>query len=1046
MILDKIIVSELEPENTGVIWIKPIKDGYEQYIFLNNKWVNINNVKEISGIVSSVNNQAPDENGNINITKEDIGLEKVDNTSDTEKVVKGASEDGSGNNIAATYETKTDATTKQTGLQTAINAIQTTVDNLVGLEGTNYAGFSIDATEADALAAIPTKYTAAGYTDELVWYLAGDGIDNLKAYHYNGTNTPVLVSSKVYDFTDFSGIAADVSALRFKINQYKDATTLSSSQFVTTTSLNIVDGVVSEKTGSLYKVIYLKKLLHKDDRLRFTATTSSLRKLTVGFTETDPQTLNTLVGLQLNIVHDSGINGAWDIYIDVPLDGYMIMYLYEQDWSGRHWDYIEYVSLKDTLSAIKGSIADTDRNVASIRDSIELFKDYSDFETSIGPITNNEGYIGYGTSTNYKHTSPIEVTAGEKWYIKVYTSGNNAHRWSLWATDNSGQILDTQLSYGTGFVWKEIVYTIPEGVTHISIVHNVQSPDDWIIKREQTVKGKVNDIETKLAKGMGTLSYLGMLVEKDASFEWDGKINNTTINGTSETGYSVEAGSNSYYMTEYLWARKGTVIKILGSSTDPNTPRAVKIAMCAAIPTIGSELTGYSSETFPSTGRTFEYIVPNDGYVVLYRYRQWWATYTETISRVKLGNEGITDDKYLPMIAQAAFSSSTRLGLLHYTDIHGDDKSVETILDAISRYAPYIDDVICSGDSVHYYADSTSEYPQGNDWWADTGLAEKSLFVIGNHDSATTASTQYDQIEDSAAWDGKGKAWCNSTFFAPYAERLGITLPEGACYWHKDYAAQKIRVIGLDCLHRFDGICDPSTGAVTTNGVKWLTNEQEVWLIARLNETLDSNNAAYGYSVVFICHYPLDNFSGDNMTWDESSHRFVCNANVDGGRLINRRTNDVVNFHLKSQASYSATVKFNMRNRVDNGYGGGSAYPNYTQGTVNNVGEIIKAWIQRGGKYIVWLCGHTHFDMMYYPSMYPNMLVVTCDQAGCMRGTTTGDRSLSLESSVAINYYSIDTYLHLFKIVRIGYTSDKWMTPKDVLCYDYQNRTVVNEW
>lgn len=168
--------------------------------------------------VSSINNQAPDENGNVNITKEHIGLGNVDNTADTEKVVKGASEDGSGNNIVNTYETKNDATTKQTALQQAINAIQTTVDNLVGLEGTNYAGFSIDATEADALAAIPTKYTAAGYTDELVWYLAGDGIDNLKAYHYNGTNTPVLVSSKVYDFTDFSGIAADVSTLRQDID------------------------------------------------------------------------------------------------------------------------------------------------------------------------------------------------------------------------------------------------------------------------------------------------------------------------------------------------------------------------------------------------------------------------------------------------------------------------------------------------------------------------------------------------------------------------------------------------------------------------------------------------------------------------------------------------------------------------------------------------------------------------------------------------------------------------------------------------------------
>lgn len=178
---------------------------------------NVNSaVKDGSGnnIVSTYETKT-DAQAKINaLTKNSVGLGNVDNTADANKVVKGANEDGSGNVISTTYETKTDATTKQTGLQTAIAAIQSVVENLVGLEGTNYAGFSVDTTEADALAAIPTKYTAAGYTDELVWYLVGDGIDNLKAYHYDGTNTPVLISSKVYDFTDFSGIAADVSTLR----------------------------------------------------------------------------------------------------------------------------------------------------------------------------------------------------------------------------------------------------------------------------------------------------------------------------------------------------------------------------------------------------------------------------------------------------------------------------------------------------------------------------------------------------------------------------------------------------------------------------------------------------------------------------------------------------------------------------------------------------------------------------------------------------------------------------------------------------------------
>lgn len=163
--------------------------------------------------VSSINNQAPDSEGNVNLTKEHIGLEKVDNTSDAEKVVKGASEDGSGNNIATTYETKIDATTKQTALQGAINALQTSVAALTGLDSTNFGGFSIQTTEADAISNISTIYTADGYTNELLWYMAGTRLSSVKAYRYNGSGTPTLISNDSYNCVDFSGLITDVAAL-----------------------------------------------------------------------------------------------------------------------------------------------------------------------------------------------------------------------------------------------------------------------------------------------------------------------------------------------------------------------------------------------------------------------------------------------------------------------------------------------------------------------------------------------------------------------------------------------------------------------------------------------------------------------------------------------------------------------------------------------------------------------------------------------------------------------------------------------------------------
>jgi len=431
------------------------------------------------------------------------------------------------------------------------------------------------------------------------------------------------------------------------------------------------------------------------------------------------------------------------------------------------------------------------------------------------------------------------------------------------------------------------------------------------------------------------------------------------------------------------------------------------------------------------------------------------------ISDFNIINNDFNLELFVERVAQAKFVAPSgtftkSLGLIHFSDIHGDQEAADTINTYKKAIFNYVDDILCTGDSVHYYADGTSSYPQGSVWWKEnSGLADKSLFVLGNHDSATTATTEHDQKEDSAAWDGKGKDWCYETYFEPYIEQLGYVMPSGhndptsanyhACYWHKDYTTQKIRVIGLDCLHRFDGVIDPATGAITTAGVKWTTNEQELWFIEKLNETLDSNNPAYGFSVLIACHYPIDNFNGNNEEWNDANHRFTYNMKTSGGRVMNHRTNDVVAFHNIKALSYNAEVKFNMRNRVDNGYSQGNPYPNYTQGTTNNVGEILNAWIGRGGKMIAWLCGHTHNDYMWYSTKYPNILCVVIDQAGWLRPYGSGDRSKGLLSRTCANYYAFDTQNGLIKIVRIGHNMNKYMVSYEYLCYDYINRKVLNE-
>lgn len=405
-------------------------------------------------------------------------------------------------------------------------------------------------------------------------------------------------------------------------------------------------------------------------------------------------------------------------------------------------------------------------------------------------------------------------------------------------------------------------------------------------------------------------------------------------------------------------------------------------------------------------------------------------TITSLDARVKELELGSGSTEMENMLRQAKYASSsptnTPLALLHFTDIHGDSAAAAEIVSFFNKYSDYIDDMVQTGDTVYYYYNSSG---QGYQWFQNSEIS-KSLFVLGNHDGAAEVNTSW--REGSADWDYMGKEWDFDTYFADFITERGITPPDGyddsespyykACYWHKDYSASKIRVIGLDCMHFNDT-------------VRYTSDDQETWLTAKLQETLTSGNSAYGYSVVFLCHYTLDDYSGANETWSDTNHRFTFNKNSGGGHVMDTNTQRAVNCHYGS--SYTADKQFCMRAR--NGTVGSSSY---TKGSTNPIGDIIDSWRSNGGKYLAWLSGHTHTEYMYYPAKYPNMLVIGLPQAGNTRGTSSADRSTSSAMHTCANVVVFDTDNTKIKIIRIGKTLDKNLMRFEKLCYDYSAKEV----
>lgn len=892
----------------------------------------------------------------------------------------------------------------------------------------------------------------------------------------------------------------------------------------------------SGATNTTYVVSYFTKPMAKGSVVHFDGRNTNNRTMKLGWTRTDPSTLNSLEGLQLDAYYAfAGNEHSYDL--TAPYDGaYLVYYYYNRDWVSGSIVFTFYLSdyLKSHNESVDGSIGELEEGMSSKLNIVQMNRTDEVYWTVDASTSVNTGTtISNGGKADGDGLITIVVNATKSgWRFGMYLGYLPIGKYKI-EFDLSGARLDggtgyqnsstTQTGNVTTRKWGEhcvlnieknnntlnyyhfATQTVGTGtyvISNFSVIRLEDELTEWVSETNNNIAENAVGLTALqiAALDAGCVGYKNVTLVPSAAETYNAYVRINTspavqVHSSSTSGNNNQAANRlTYFPEQILVGNQEVTIKYTGLNTlnvyqlpyKPLGSSPVKLYTndeFFAVDTLvfdSKANTVFKEEQDENGIRTVHFITDKScrRLAIVMGATQAVGTspkdITNNITEITLPVADFskidftvfsTDSlsKYIEKIAQAKFVAggstavtASSLGLLHYSDIHGDDVATEVIKKIASEAHDYIDDVICTGDSVLYYADDNARDNDGKgiNWWKASGLAEKSLFVLGNHDAATPAATEYDMNENTAAWNGKGQVWSYENYFKDYAAGWGVTRPTDndatdhpACYWHKDYTAQKIRMIGLDCMNRFDGTVDPQTGEILTAGFKHLTNEQELWLIARLNETLDSENAAYGYSVVFLCHYPLDWFSGDNETWDDTTHRFVYNQNAAGGRVMSYKTGVPVNFHYEKSTSYDHSAsntnwhKFNMNNRVENARGVGG----YNPGNYNNVAEIIKAWKNNGGKYVVWLCGHTHADYMWYAANFPDMLCIVINQAGCLRGTTVGARDTDMESRTCANFVSIDTQNGVIKLVRIGFSLDKWMNSHRYLCYDYVNRVVLNE-
>lgn len=172
------------------------------------------------------------------------------------------------------------------------------------------------------------------------------------------------------------------------------------------------------------------------------------------------------------------------------------------------------------------------------------------------------------------------------------------------------------------------------------------------------------------------------------------------------------------------------------------------------------------------------------------------------------------------------------LVLLHYSDIHGRTTCQNRINDFREFWSDYIDDTIQTGDLVTSYWGDGSAFDEEVE--PEVNPSKDILCVIGNHDTASKSGNTF-------YWHTYQGKQAYDRYISPYVANWNVEQPDNAaengyCFYYKDYADSKIRLIVLDTFN-----ADDTYGAT-----------QQSWFTDVLNDAI-----LEGLSVIVASHFRI---------------------------------------------------------------------------------------------------------------------------------------------------------------------------------------------
>ena len=122
-------------------------------------------------------------------------------------------------------------------------------------------------------------------------------------------------------------------------------------------------------------------------------------------------------------------------------------------------------------------------------------------------------------------------------------------------------------------------------------------------------------------------------------------------------------------------------------------------------------------------------------------------------------------------------------------------------------------------------------------------------------------------------------------------------------------------------------------------------------------------------------------------------------------------------------------------------------YSSSVDGVCNKFLPAIDEFIEAGGTFVSWICGHDHHDLVGYASNAKHkQLVFIFECATDFSWWTDANHVKNTETAGCWTLFAVESITNYVKLVRFGNNFDHYMRHKETLCYDFKNHKIISQY